>query len=100
MTNILLQFTNLITNLTTTQMLLLTFLSMMILFWATYLFTGSLLIASLPPEMINIWNLTIYLTPWLGLEQKLFMPPWISLVLFVVQIPIVVTWQIFSLGKR
>ncbi len=45
--------------------------------------SGHWMIGIMLAEVINIWNLTIYLTSWLGLEIKPFMPLWITIILLI-----------------
>ena len=56
---------------------------MIVLYGVIFLATGSWRLGILAAETINIYNLTIYLTPWLGLGIKPFLPLWMTLIILV-----------------
>lgn len=53
------------------------------LFWLGKSITGSTIIGMVVAESVNIFNLTMYIAPQLGMTIKPFAPLWMSVVLFV-----------------
>lgn len=73
-----------VSSMTDNQMLATTLVCMLLIGFAIRLGTGSLLLGLFAFEMLNIWNLTIYATAWLGLGLKPFIPLWITLILLII----------------
>ncbi len=88
---------NFLLNLTDTQLLVASFLAMILMYLSIFLYTRSLLIALFTAEIIPIWNLTLYLTEWLGLGLKPIMSIWLCLSLILLPF---ITWTIYRLCFR
>jgi len=56
---------------------------MLIFYLGTWAITGQYKLGIVAMELVNCWNLTIYLTGWLTPELKPFMPLWVSLMILV-----------------